>query len=510
MEVVPGERPLIRDYWPTYRNRKLLAISTAHVIGTLILVLLFVYGRLVPLTPASLTMLFVISLTMLLVEYGLFFYVTQPIKSLTAALAHTAGEETALQLPNPNSRINHTNGLRPLLYQIYSLGAKPVDDLPAASAEHQLLGAALSNTSASMVIMDADQRILYASDHAPVHRDTDNQLKLDIIFEDDNDLTHWLSKNANRKVRSEIQWLRVSDRIVGDDERRIFDVIASFEKSSPAEVVLLFVDRTGHYQPEDDQLDFVSFAAHELRGPITVIRGYLDVLSDELGETIEEDQRILLDRLTVSANRLSGYINNILNASRFDRRHLKIHPSEEKLSAVYDTVSDDMDMRAVSQNRLLSVTIPDTLPTVAADASSLSEVFSNLIDNAIKYSNEGGSIEVSAAEENGFVRVDIRDHGIGIPANLIGNLFHKFYRSHRSRETVAGTGIGLYICRAIVESHGGHIEVSSEEGEGSTFSFTVPIYATVADKIESDGQYSAKIIRSGNEGWIKNHAKFRG
>ena len=103
----------------------------------------------------------------------------------------------------------------------------------------------------------------------------------------------------------------------------------------------------------------------------------------------------------------------------------------------------------------------------------------------------------------------MQDNGMGMPGNVVGNLFHKFYRSHRSRETVAGTGIGLYICKAIVESHGGTIGVTSVEGQGSTFSFTVPIYAAVASQLQANDFTNAGLISSG-DGWIKNHAKYSG
>ena len=266
-------------------------------------------------------------------------------------------------------------------------------------------------------------------------------------------------------------------------------------------------DRTTLYQPEDDDLDFIAFAAHELRGPITVIRGYLDVLTEEVGPALAGDQQELLGRLVVSANRLSGYVNNILNASKFDRRHLRVHLAEESVSSIYNIIRDDMQLRATTQGRQLTVDIPTTLPTIAADRSSLSEVLSNIIDNALKYSNEGGEVYVSAVQDGAFVAIKVQDHGIGIPANVMGNLFHKFYRSHRSRETVAGTGIGLYISKAIVESHGGQIGVVSREGEGSTFTITIPTYASVADKI-TDGSNS-QLITSGG-GWIKNHTMYKG
>ena len=170
-----------------------------------------------------------------------------------------------------------------------------------------------------------------------------------------------------------------------------------------------------------------------------------------------------------------------------------------------------MQLRASSQGRLLGVAIPAGLPTIAADRSSLSEVMGNLIDNALKYSNEGGAVNVSAAQDGDFIKVTVEDRGIGMPASVIGNLFHKFYRSHRSRETVAGTGIGLYISKAIIESHGGQIGVTSAEGQGSLFWFTVPTYASVKDKLLSGGNMNnqAGIITSGGS-WIKNHSMYSG
>jgi signal transduction histidine kinase len=172
-------------------------------------------------------------------------------------------------------------------------------------------------------------------------------------------------------------------------------------------------------------------------------------------------------------------------------------------------ISDDMMMRATAQGRLLSVSIPKDLPTIAADPNSLSEVFGNLVDNAIKYSNEGSAINVSAISKGDTIEVSVEDHGIGMPGNVISNLFQKFYRSHRSRESVAGTGIGLYISKAIVESHGGSISVRSEEGKGSTFTVSIPTYQSVADKLKAGDNSNEGFIEQGSGG-ITNHAMFRG
>jgi two-component system phosphate regulon sensor histidine kinase PhoR/two-component system sensor histidine kinase VicK len=265
---------------------------------------------------------------------------------------------------------------------------------------------------------------------------------------------------------------------------------------------------TDRYQEDEDNLNFIAFAAHELRGPITVIRGYLDVLQDELNDILEDDQRELFYRLSVSASRLSGYVNNILNTSRYDQRHLTLSLQPENIATIYAVIADDMSLRASSQNRLLAIDIPNSLPAIAADRASLSEVISNLIDNAIKYSNEGGTVTISATLHGDFVDISVTDQGIGMGADVVKHLFRKFYRSHRSRETVAGSGIGLYISKAIVESHGGTISVRSTEGAGSTFTVSIPTYASIADKLVN-GNGNQEIISQG-KGWIKNHSIYRG
>jgi two-component system phosphate regulon sensor histidine kinase PhoR/two-component system sensor histidine kinase VicK len=183
--------------------------------------------------------------------------------------------------------------------------------------------------------------------------------------------------------------------------------------------------------------------------------------------------------------------------------------SEDTVAGIYETIKDDMALRAIAQNRLLSVNITENLPTIVADRSSMSEVFSNLIDNAIKYSNEGGAVNVTTRVNGNYVDLIVQDHGIGMPDNVVRNLFQKFYRSHRSRETVPGTGIGLYVSKAIVESHGGIIGVQSENGKGSIFTVSIPIYSTVADKLRASHNSNEGLISEGR-GWIKNHSMFRG
>jgi len=504
------------QFWHIFFSQKITLIIIVQVIISLAVGTTLVLTN--TLTIGSITLwIIVISLLIINISTAVLTFIssTRPTRDLLAAILNVAGERTNLTPPNPNTKKNERNGFRDALQTIYKLSSSQESDgLTAATSSANNskpldITTALDMISCGFVAFNHDRKIIYSNKSAPIHIDSNGVQTLDLLFNGTDTLNAWLDNCEENAVHAERIWTRIPDQLPNQENRRFFDVIASYQKGAVTETVLNLIERTSQYAVDEENLDFISFAAHELRGPITVIRGYLEVLEDELDGVLKDDQHELFHRLVVSANRLSGYINNILNTSRYDRRHLSVHLVEDTVAAVYDVISDDMQLRATSQNRLLTVEIPADLPTIAVDRASMSEVFGNLIDNAIKYSNEGGVINFSAKIYGDFVEVSIQDHGIGMPDNVVRQLFQKFYRSHRSRETVAGTGIGLYISKAIVESHGGTISVRSEEGRGSTFTVLLPIYSTVADKLKAGDNSNVGLISEG-KGWINNHSMFRG
>lgn len=435
----------------------------------------------------------------------------RPLSDLMAAIVHISGEKHSTPPPNPNQVRYEKTGMDEALKTLYALASTKdnVDTKYKKKKDAKInLNQALDSAQTELVVLDKDSHIVYASKGAPLQT-MQGKLSMQLLFHGNDTLEDWLAQCKENAIHAENIWARIPDRPADQEGQKIYDVLASYEKDTEYETVITLVDRTHTYSQDEEDLNFIAFAAHELRGPITVIRGYLDVLQMELEDTLEHDQAELFQRLTVSASRLSGYVNNILNTSRYDRRHLRVNLTEDSLATIYSTIRDDMTLRARAQNRLLHVNIPDDLPTIPADRSSLTEVFGNLIDNAIKYSNEGGTVSVSAEQKGDFVELSVEDHGIGMPPSVVKNLFQKFYRSHRSRETVAGSGIGLYIAKAITESHGGNISVHSAEGEGSTFTVSLPTYASVAHKLQNGDNSNEELIKS-NKGWIKNHSMYRG
>lgn len=494
----------LADVFPRHRQQILgLFIAFVLTVSVFIGFLLHLVG-VEPMMTLLVTAL--IGMTLSLGMIILLGFALEPLDYLSRVITHASNQPNDVTLPNLNGTRHEKTGYKQMVDMVYDLSLDRKGDKntePTALASHLL-----DRLNCGIIAFDEARNIVYSNSAAPVVKD-DAGAHLQLIFEGEDSLESWLKHAESSKVGAEKLWSRIQNVLPGKPDRKIYDVLASYQKNGEdgIETILVTVDQTGSYSLDEENMDFIALAAHELRGPVTVIHGYLDILRRELPLTPK--QSALFDRLEVSSSRLSGYISNILNAAKYDRRHLKLHLHEEKLSTIYRVIEDDISLRAKTQNRSLSVSIPDDLPTIAADRNSLSEVLANFIDNAIKYSNEGGQVTVVADTDGGFVRIKVTDQGIGIPASVMGNLFKKFYRSHRSRASVSGTGLGLYISKAIIESHGGRVSVTSKEGEGSTFTFMVPVYSTVKDKLLAHDNENKGIIET-SSGWIKNHAAYRG
>lgn len=222
--------------------------------------------------------------------------------------------------------------------------------------------------------------------------------------------------------------------------------------------------------------EFVSTVSHELRTPLTSIKGYIDLIFDGEAGEINEIQREFLAIVKENSDRLVDLINDMLDISRIEsgRIVLKVQPLDvaERIEGAVNTFRAVLDQ----QGREVHVEVPEDLPRAAGDPDRVGQVLINFISNAIKYSPQGGDVEVRASNEDGFVRVGITDHGIGIAEEDQARLFTKFYRvdSSLTRE-IGGTGLGLSICKSIIELLGGQVGVESTPGQGSTFWFTLPV-----------------------------------
>ena len=227
---------------------------------------------------------------------------------------------------------------------------------------------------------------------------------------------------------------------------------------------------------EEMKIDFVSMAAHELRTPLTAIRGYLSVLQEETQKSMTKEQKSFLDKAFISSSQLASLVENLLSVSKIEKGAMKLELEETDWKEVLEENSNNFIPLAKEKNIKLILSNLDDLPKVFVDKFRVGEVISNLIANAINYTKTGGSVTVSAEANEKEVTTRVKDTGQGIPEIAIPKLFTKFFRvSGVLEQGSKGTGLGLYISKAIVDMHKGRIWVESKIGIGSTFSFTVPL-----------------------------------
>ncbi len=227
---------------------------------------------------------------------------------------------------------------------------------------------------------------------------------------------------------------------------------------------------------------FIANASHELRGPLTSIKLRTEALLEDKDMPPDRRERFLAE-VDREVDRLQRMAERLLDLSRL---HMRPDARPRQVTSVAQVLGDNLDIiapRASRRHITLKADISPHLPPVYADPDDLSELFLNLLDNAVKYTPPGGTVGVRARAENGHVVVEVSDTGEGIPPEDLAHIFEPFYRADKARSRrVGGSGLGLAIARAIVEAHGGTIEVRSKVGQGTTFRVTLPPYGGENDQ----------------------------
>lgn len=228
--------------------------------------------------------------------------------------------------------------------------------------------------------------------------------------------------------------------------------------------------------------EFLALTTHDLRSPLTVISGVINFFtSGRLGDLTTE-QKNMVSMMERNTQNLIELVNDLLDASKLESGTMRLDLTTIEVRPLVEELRETMLPMAREKDITLDDAIPDDLPPVRADRAKLRRILVNLMSNALKFTRNGGRVEVNAAREGDMVRVSVTDTGVGIHKEDIERLFDK-YEQARSRATRSekGTGLGLYITRQLVELHGGRIEAESELERGSTFSFTIPV-ATAEDE----------------------------
>ena len=221
------------------------------------------------------------------------------------------------------------------------------------------------------------------------------------------------------------------------------------------------------------QKNFIANVSHDFRSPLTSIKGYTQGMAD--GTIPPEMQGKYLDIILFEVERLTKLTNNLLSLSEFENKGVPLEISTFDINKELKRCLATFEQRCTQKHISLDITFDAKTSLVDADQSKIEQVIQNLVDNAIKFSNDDSTIEIHTREKNQKVFVSVKDHGIGIPKESLGKVWKRFYKTDLSRgKDKKGTGLGLPITKEIIENHGENINVISTEGVGTEFIFSLP------------------------------------
>lgn len=237
------------------------------------------------------------------------------------------------------------------------------------------------------------------------------------------------------------------------------------------EALCVLRDDSARRRGDVTRAELITTLAHELRSPLTSVKGFTSTLLHRWERFPDDQKRFMLATVNDDADRVTRLINELLDVSRIEAGRLELRRRPVELAKIAGDVVERFKLEP--DGHTFGISFPEAFPEVYADADKVAQVLTNLVENAVKYS-DGGRVTVSGEVVDGSAEVAVRDQGVGIPAEQIPLIFTKFYR-RGGRGVPSGTGLGLYIARGLVEAHGGRISVASEVGRGTEVRFRLPL-----------------------------------
>lgn len=237
------------------------------------------------------------------------------------------------------------------------------------------------------------------------------------------------------------------------------------------QILLAIEDITDRKEIERRKDDFLSIASHELKTPLTTIKGYLQLMEKDAPDNLPEKFKNILGKVSIHVERLNNLISELLDVSKIQTGNIELHKATFDFDTMVGEVIEGIQTASPHHKIILTGT---SGAVVNADESHIVQVLNNLISNAIKYGPDADRIEINVSNVSNYVKLSVRDYGVGMTSEDKKRVFERFFRSSETQKHFPGMGIGLYICDQIIKNHDGTLWVESEKGKGSTFSFTLP------------------------------------
>jgi two-component system, OmpR family, phosphate regulon sensor histidine kinase PhoR len=256
--------------------------------------------------------------------------------------------------------------------------------------------------------------------------------------------------------------------LIGNREFQMTSVPMGNENGQVTGAVILFHDISELKRADQIRRDFVANVSHELRTPLSILRGYIETMIDDPKLPRSETARIL-EVMDQHSKRLGLLANDLLTLAQIESGRSTLELSEIDLLRFFNDLVRDWNKKFAAKNLKAVVDVDGDCPNIRADEARLREVFDNLLDNAVKYSNENGEIRLCAERHDGAIALSVSDSGIGIGGEDLPRIFERFYRADKARSReLGGTGLGLSIVKHIAQLHGGSVEAESVLGKGTT------------------------------------------
>ena len=335
-------------------------------------------------------------------------------------------------------------------------------------SEQGLLAIAMDTMADGVIVLDPENRIRFTNRAAEWFAAADRRDSLGRPLSEvvrDHELLQLAARSSETRQIHQAEIMLLHQRL-------FLNVIATPISGERGEGVLLTLqDVTRLRQVETTRREFVSNVSHELRSPLASVRAMVETL--EGGALRDPDVALdFLGRIESDIQRMTTLVDELLELSRLESGQMPVHLAPLSVSEVAGEIVARFEGSAAAAGVKMGIDLPPDLPYVMAETGKLDQILTNLLENALRFTPEGGRVDVSASTGRRWVKLTVSDTGIGIPSEHLPHVFERFYKVDRSRRD-GGTGLGLAIAKHLVQAHGGDISVSSTEGQGSSFDLTL-------------------------------------
>ena len=404
----------------------------------------------------------------LLIGYVLAFGVTRPITRMTTLASHIAKGEYHLRLPGDRS--DEIGQLAAVINEL-ALGAE--ERINEMTSNRNRLAAVLTALTEGVIALDLDQRVQHVNESA---------LKM-LGLKRENILNRkFMEVTVAREIKQAVQTSIEEETSVTCSvsfEGRTLDctcqLIDGVTDQESRGAILVIEDETERRRLEQVRSDFVANASHELKTPISAIRGLIETIIDDPDMPQDVFQRFV-ERIRQQTIRLDNIVQDLLQLSRFDSSEREKAVTRIDLGGVLRQVYQSKTFEATDAGVEFELDLQESSLVIDGEAEALNQLVSNLVENAIKYTGKGGRVQLRLLKLGSMAHIEVEDNGIGISKDETQRIFERFYRVDRARSRdMGGTGLGLAIVKHIAQAHHGSVSVTSQLGQGSRFTVQIPL-----------------------------------